>query len=137
MPRQTEFCNHYQAMSEHAVCKAGIAYDKFKGLGFAQRPCFERNGIAPGGCDCAVFPTAEERESRDKELNEYFAKIGKARKAIVDFLGGPWNRGDATASGQITCPACGGVEALQFSRSGYNGHIHAHCHTEGCVAWME
>ena len=30
-----------------------------------------------------------------------------------------------------------GKETLQFSRSGYNGHIHAKCSTDKCVAWME
>lgn len=137
MSRQTEFCNHYQAMSEHAICKAGVLYQDFKGLSFDQRPCFERNGVAPTGCPHAVFPTAEERASRDAEMAERFVRMGNARKAIVEHLGGPWKKGDASARGRIDCPNCGVAEGLGFTRAGYNGHIHAHCITEGCASWME
>lgn len=135
--KTTEFCNHYQAMSDHKECKAGVAYDTFKGLKFDERPCFERNGVAPTGCPLAVFPTPEERAEYEREMNERFAAIGKARQAIVTSLGGPWKRGKAGSQGTITCPVCNGDNALRFTRSGYNGHIHAACKTEGCVRWME
>lgn len=131
----TEFCKHYRAMSEHQSCAAGIPYDRFKGLRFKERPCFEKRGVAPPGCDLAVFPTAEERAEREREMSERFEKIGKARRAIVDHLGGPWKKGAPGATGQLECPVCGGQ--LAFSRSGYNGHVHARCSTEDCVAWME
>lgn len=35
------------------------------------------------------------------------------------------------------CPVCCESNVLQFTRSGYNGHIHAKCATDGCVSWME
>lgn len=134
--RQTEFCNHYRAEAEHATCKKGIAYDKFEGLSFDQNPCFERNGVAPCGCEFAEFPTAEERAERDRQFEIQFANIGKAREAIVSHLG-PWKRGQESDYGAIDCPVCGGKTSLTFSRSGYNGHIHADCVTPGCVSWME
>jgi hypothetical protein len=59
-----------------------------------------------------------------------------ARKAIVEHLGGPWKRGMAGAAGNIPCPVCN-AGRLHFTRAGYNGHVHAHCTTGGCVAWME
>jgi hypothetical protein len=37
--------------------------------------------------------------------------------------------------GQIPCPTCG--MRLAFFVSGYNGHIHAACETQGCVSFME
>lgn len=135
--KHTEFCKHYRAMSEHKTCKIGIEYDSFKGLTFDQTPCFERDGVAPPGCGFAEFPTPEEREATAKEIAEQIAKVGKARIAIVAHLGGPWKRGTPAASGCIDCPACEGEKTLRFSRSGYNGHIHAACTTEGCVSWME
>lgn len=35
----------------------------------------------------------------------------------------------------IECPACKG--RLHLSQAAYNGHVHGHCKTEGCVSWME
>lgn len=35
----------------------------------------------------------------------------------------------------IECPKCKG--RLHLSQSSYNGHVHGHCETEGCVRWME
>lgn len=71
------------------------------------------------------------------EIEEVMANFMKAREAIVSHLGGPWKRGVKGEHGVIDCPVCGKKECLAFSRSGYNGHIHAKCGTEGCVAWME
>lgn len=133
--RRTEFCKHYRAMSDHDTCEKDIAYASFKGLKFEQRPCFEQDGVAPCGCELAEFPTAEEREERNRLMAERFVNIGKARDAIVEHLGGPWKRGIEGSRGQIICPVCEGM--LSFTRSGYNGHIHASCNTTGCVSWME
>jgi hypothetical protein len=88
-------------------------------------------------CESKVYPTAEEMAEDDRQMAERFANIGQAREAIVADCGGPWKRGDGGASGQIDCPVCEGAETLQYSRAGYNGHIHARCATEDCVSWME
>ena len=138
--RTTIFCNHYRAMSDHATCSAGVAYEEFKGQPYEARPCFCKNGVAPPGCELAQFPTAEElaaEEAEEAEMNKRFELIVKARAAIVAHLGGPWKRGTAGASGVIDCPACGAEKSLRFSRAGYNGHVHASCTTAGCVSWME
>lgn len=137
MAKRTEFCKHYRAMSDHDTCEKGVSYDDFKGLTFAQRPCFERDGVAPPGCPLAEFPTAEERRAADEEMAKRFAATMQAREAIVKQLGGPWKRGMNGSAGRIDCPICGVKESLRFTRSGYNGHIHAACGTEGCVSWME
>jgi hypothetical protein len=74
----------------------------------------------------------------DNVKNSKYYNIGTARAAIVDNLGGPWSRQNRKGgSGVIDCPVCGGKETLKFSRASYNGHIHARCTTENCVAWME
>lgn len=135
--KETEFCKHYRAMSDHNTCEKDVAYDTFKGLKFDERPCFERNGVAPPGCALAEFPTAEERAEREREFAKRLEGIGNARQAIVAHLGGPWKKGTPGASGTINCPVCGGDATLRFSRAGYNGHIHAACKTDGCVRWME
>lgn len=137
MSKHSEFCKHYRAMSEHATCEKGVAYDDFKGLKFEERPCFERDGVAPPGCALAEFHTKEEREQRKREMMARFAQIGTARAAIVEHLGGPWRDGhDSGKHGVIECPVCKSGQ-LRFTRSGYNGHIHAGCTTPGCVAWIE
>lgn len=137
MARNTIFCNHYRAMSEHDTCEAGIAYDTFKGLKFEQRPCFMRKGVCPGGCDKAVFPTPEEIAAQDAEFAKRFDNTMNARQAIVASLGGPWKKGTPSTKGVIDCPVCGAEKSLNFSRAGYNGHIHASCNTDDCVCWME
>ncbi len=136
--RRTIFCNHYRAMSEHKTCNAGVEYATFQGVSFENRPCFCRNGKEPNsGCSLAQFPTAEELAAEDAEIEQRCQEIGKARQAIVAHLGGPWKKGTPGAIGRIDCPVCDGKQSLRFSRAGYNGHIHAHCSTEGCVSWME
>lgn len=133
------FCNHYRAMAKFDTCVAGVRYDSFGQMPFNQRPCFRKDASEPVrcGCDLVQFPTAEEVAEADAWIEERFARTGKAREAIVEFCGGPWKRGDGGMSGTIDCPCCGAKDSLAFSRSGYNGHIHAACKTDDCVNWME
>ena len=134
--RQTVFCNHYRAMSEHETCSAGVAYDSMKGMAWETRPCFSKPGDAPKpGCDLVQLPTPEELAADEAEMRERLEKIGKARQAIVSACGGPWKKGKPSIVGAIDCPNCGGK--LNYSRAGYNGHVHARCATPGCVSWME
>jgi hypothetical protein len=136
----TTFCEHYRAMSEHATCEAGVPYEQFRGLTHDERPCFIRDGDPgrnAGKCDKFLAATPEQIAERKRLLAERFERVGKARAAIVAHLGGPWKKGTHGAGGVIDCPACGGKETLRFSRSGYNGHIHAGCTTADCVRWME
>ena len=137
MARYTIFCKHFRSMMDHETCEAGIAYETFKGLSHDKRPCFMRRGVACGGCDKAEFPTPEEVAAEDAEMEKRFVGTMKARAAIVEFLGGPWEEGRPGSSGIMDCPVCNGDRTLSFSRSGYNGHIHAACRTKDCVSWME
>lgn len=131
------WCIHYRAMSEHDTCEAGVLYDSLKHLALAKRPCFRDKGeaIRPG-CDKVEYPTTEQEAAYEAEMQQRFKNITDARTAIVDHLGGPWKKGMGGTGGAIDCPVCK-TGQLKFSRSGYNGHIHAACTTEGCVAWME
>jgi hypothetical protein len=135
--RQTIFCKSFQSMSEHGECKAGVCYEKLKGIPLKERPCFMSGKTlkAPGGCDLAEFPTKEEIETEDAEFAKRFEDVGKARAAIVAHLG-PWKKG-VGGRGRIDCPVCNQRLSLAFSQAGMNGHIHARCDTQGCVAWIE
>ena len=132
------WCKHYRGMHEKTTCEAGVVFKELTGYAtkgfFDACPCFGPNGLQ---CEKAEYPTAEEMAAHDAEMNKRFENIGKARQAIVEHLGGQWKRGMDGAQGRIDCPVCAGKQSLQFSRSGYNGHIHAACTTDGCVSWME
>lgn len=131
------WCKHYRGMHEKEACEAGVRFQELPGYGakgfMDTCPCFGPSEI----CDKASYPTADELAAREVEIKLRFEKVGKARTAIVESLGGPWKRGTQGASGAIDCPVCSGENSLRFSRAGYNGHIHAACTTEDCVRWME
>lgn len=142
--RMTIYCNHYRAMSPHKTCNAGVEYATLDGHGqpgfFDKCPCFWRRGKGaeqPTTCPKAAYPTDAEIAADEAVSRKSFERIGTAREAIVKFLGGSWKRGMPGAGGKIDCPVCSSKQALHFTRSGYNGHIHAKCLTDKCVAWME
>lgn len=120
-------------------------------------PCFKAEHGLTDGCSKCRFPTPEEIKAHDEECTGHVAKMFKARAAILDELKRRALAGDAkvkpldpnckhrwhgtpshyySGSGEMACPVCNGGK-LQYSRSGYNGHVHARCSTADCVAWME
>jgi hypothetical protein len=127
--------------------------------GKTAHPCFKNlQGIAPRCAKCH-YPTPEEIKAHRTEIDSYIDRVGVARKAILDELqrrfdiGHPsveriaWPSRDSmchekglkdfiVGAGTMRCPICG-TGTLGYSRAGYNGHIHAKCSTNGCVAWME
>lgn len=125
-------CLHFTGLFRQTHCKAGVCYDEVKDTSTRpyRFPCFADNGISRT-CPHAQFPTAEEAAAEKRRSDERHARVSKARAAIVEHTIG--KRGVA---GTIPCPCCEGG-TLRFSVSGYNGHIHARCSTEGCAWWME
>lgn len=134
-----EFCKHYRGMFQKDRCEAGVAFADLPNHGTKwfhdSCPCFGPN--QSGDCASKEYPTAEEIEAREQEIAKLFAGTMLARSAIVEHLGGPWKKGMDGSSGVIDCPVCKGEGTLQFSRAGYNGHVHARCKTEDCVSWVE
>ena len=92
-------------------------------------PCHAENGIDT--CPKREYPTAEEVERNDTEINKIITASMKARKAIkaIDHPKG------ANAAGSVECPMCGGV--LRYTIAGCNGHVWAACETADCIRWME
>lgn len=84
-------------------------------------------------CSCAKqdFPTPEEIKANKEESDMLMSRFFTARQAIVTATDG--KRG---VSGEIECPICKAGK-LRYSVASLNGHIHAGCTTENCVAWME
>lgn len=131
---RNNWCKNYRAMHGNVTCNAGVAFETLKGLKFdGEHPCFNR---CPDKCPSAVYRTDEEIAAEEADFRQRLTNTVTARKAIVDHCGGPWKKGMPGSSGEIPCPVCT-IGKLRFSRSGYNGHIHAGCTTDGCVCWMQ
>jgi hypothetical protein len=89
---------------------------------------------------------------------DHSKNITKARRAILEDLKTRYASGDKmvkpnsqwsspygeedkgtnyfSGSGEMKCPICEDGK-LRYSRSGYNGHVHAACTKNTCVRWME
>ncbi len=75
----------------------------------------------------------EEREQATKRLIQ---NIGAARAAIFAHIEARGKKGQDDA-GALNCPCCEGGDLSYRYAGSYNGHVHARCSTDGCVAWME
>lgn len=138
-------CKHFNG-TKNAVCDAGVKYEDVelgKGTPKYSLPCIKSTSVSRivrnelgAKCDKCLMPTQEELDAEELEHKKHMEDTMKVRAAIVMHLGGPWKRGDAGKSGSIDCPICQKSKVL-FSRAGCNGHINAHCGTDGCVSWME
>lgn len=82
--------------------------------------------------------------ARDAILNELYRRFhanDKSVKALdLDNAHHWWQptkqKNCFTGAGEMECPVCK-TGKLRYSRAAYNGHVHARCSTDGCVAWME
>lgn len=134
-------CVHFNGIGND-YCMAGINYKTLAGEpeeGYIRRlPCLAKYaGDDAVKCEAREEPTSEAVANWAAEIVKRFDDTVKARTAIVNHLG-RWKKGTGmNGHGSIQCPVCKGIDSLRFSRAGWNGHIHAHCQTAGCVSWME
>ena len=133
------WCIHYRGISDGrggtvTSCEAGVEYSTFAG-NFHRQPCFLNKGQSkPDALPCEHLrrPTTKEINLHEIWLEERLNKMATVMTAIL-----PWrqkHKGRSHAE-TIECPACKGQ--LRLSIAAYNGHVHGHCSTEGCVSWME
>lgn len=134
-------CRHFTGITAK-VCEAGINYQAFRDLPESQKgmgiclPCIGELGCTVT-CDKFEPYTKEELDAQDKAIQDSIKGFTVARPAIIeecDRLG--FKKGVKGISGKIPCPVCEKGD-LHFSRSSYNGHVHAKCTTANCMAWME
>jgi hypothetical protein len=135
-------CIHYRSPSAgggrpgHDTCEAGVDYASFHGVKFDRRPCF----LDTGGCSkpdaiaCEHLrpPSPEEIAAHETWIKGRMSQLGVVMAGIY-----AWrikHKGKSHAE-IVECPACKGQ--LSLSISAYNGHVHGHCRTAGCVSWME
>lgn len=113
-------CKHFNGILEK-TCRMGIEYPDVDDRPFKTWPC---NQISGGNCPKADFPTKEEVQREDDEIETY---ISRALKIARQIPPGP--------SGTLDCQICG--KKIQWSRSPRNNHLHAKCETDGCFQIMQ
>jgi hypothetical protein len=135
------WCIHYRAPGGylgkgHDTCEAGVRFEIWRGIGHDKQPCFlDKAGKSKPDalvCEHLRRPTPQEIEEHEKWADARMNTMIVVMTAIQ-----PWRakHKDKSASEVIECPACKG--RLRLSIAACNGHVHAHCETEGCVSWME
>jgi len=128
--RAMQKCVHFTGIL-NKTCKVGVCYrDVFD---IKNMPCLGESPMRTlplATCEKKKLPTREDVEKDIDERGKSFKNTMVVRKAIVARIGETKQN-----TGTLTCPICesGTVAYVRHS----NGHIHARCSTDGCVAWME
>jgi hypothetical protein len=137
------WCIHYRynsrrKASEPDTCEAGVDYATFRNdrKNLLHQPCFltKTGESKPDALPCEHLrrPTPEEIAAHECWLNSRMQLQATVMAGIA-----PWRAAHKgkSASEVVECPACKG--RLHLSIAAYNGHVHGHCETQGCVSWME
>ena len=124
-----DWCKHYNG-TVNAACKAGVNYDAIKDVSSIPYRwiCTDPQSTVP--CDLCVRRTPEEIRERKEYLLDRLKHMDAAFAKIR-----PFRQRGKTTTGVIECPKCKG--RLHYSISGYNGHIHGKCETDGCLSWIQ
>ena len=124
-------CRHFNGI-QHKVCEAGVSYDSLprNERGGLVLPCIQPE--CQFTCDKYEEPTPEEIAADEEWMRQRMEMHEKVAVVVAPIRKEYKGR---SGRGTITCPCCGGN--LHWSISGYNGHMHGRCETEGCISWME
>lgn len=126
-------CKYFNGV-QHSDCKAGIRYDDLpRENGRRLLPCL---GDCPASnCRKHELTTREEAESRADAVETSIARSVAGLNAVCeDAEKQGFSKGNG-GEGSVECPICNGT--IRYTVSGYNGHRHAACSTDGCVAFIE
>lgn len=150
MQKYARHCIHFNGI-QHDQCEAGVTYLRSGDDGFV---CFGE----VSGCDKYQAKGIDAVKQEFAAADAFCDKVTLAREAILNelrrrFKEGPasdgvtaprdthrWNNKPQAnyfcGQGKMVCPICK-TGTLHYSRVEYNGHVHARCSTDKCVAWME
>lgn len=122
----------------HDECRAGVKYDDVQVAGKGL-PCIRGTKPFDRGeslqCDKRRWHTDEEIRQRVAESDASMERFMLAMAVIhADMEQHGYGKGNGGIS-EVICPNCS--KTLRYSVAGYNGHIHARCETDGCVAFMQ
>lgn len=133
-------CTHFNGLGDDGKsCRAGVVYLTVMSRdpaskGFCRYPCFREGEGIP--CDKRHFPTADEVAAEVAEHEEGWEQLELGINAATeDAKKQGFKRGNG-GMGVVPCPVCKTGD-LHYSVSGYNGHMHGRCSTNGCVSWMQ
>lgn len=137
------YCEHYRP-------KPGSVFHDYctLGCGASERMDAGRQAGEPNMTPCIgghkakdVLALCPKWQRRTREAGEQYADgVGESlsRMAVVMPVVSQWRVKPKPKQDRrevIECPQCKG--RLHLSQSSYNGHVHGHCETKGCVSWME
>ena len=119
-------------MHKKDACDAGVAFNTLpKG---PLCPCFsdERSDDKrKESCPKYEPRTAEEIAAREADIRKAVERITKSNPWVCEMK--KKFRGKGVQAG--VCPICSA--SIQFSVSGYNGHMHCACSTKDCLNFIE
>lgn len=125
------WCKHFTGISDKC-CKKGIAYESVRDSSEAgpyRWPCLKDTGCKTT-CALVEFPTQAEADAHEREWQEHskhtFTMMTEILKASEKLK---------KSTGYIICTKCG--KRVGWSKSNYNGHIHAACETPNCFSVMQ
>lgn len=127
-------CRHYSyegGMKGGPRCAAGVDMT----APGSTRPCMPLDGKAPA-CDKREEFTQPEREAWAAYRADSMIRMSKIMPLVPGSSRDRKNRPEWGKRGSFDCPGCG-EGAVHWSRSPYNGHVHAACTTPNCFAVME
>lgn len=139
------YCTHYQPRRE-----TGMADDYcLLGCGASELMKAARDAGEPNMTPCIgghttpnvlkLCPKWERRsmehaEKRADSIEKMFRRMDVVGPVVAKWR--TWTKTNRVAKQEvIECPACKG--RLHLSQAAYNGHVHGHCETQGCVSWIE
>jgi hypothetical protein len=129
-------CVHFTGTANDA-CKVGVKYETFRKspAGGLRMPCL-RDIHDPMPCDKLEWPSDEYVANRLAASKASMERVTKALAAIAEDAAVLGLRKGNGGIGEVVCPVCK-KGTLQYSVASYNGHIHARCTKDGCVAFMQ
>lgn len=136
--REMRACQHFKGLIR-STCEIGVEYSKVASLplsGFGRKvyPCIDEEARA--NCSQCKLQTRAEAEAiviaREVESKKSFTAIRMAHEDAAQRGLGKGRGG----SGDVACAKCGSGR-IRYAVAALNGHMHGHCSTPGCLAWME
>lgn len=146
-------CVHFTGCRDRtSACKVGIVYNEAfntppsPGM-FLRMPCvnfttrFGKGDLVPlDRGEHSAMPCDQYQEPSEQELAQYEAEREASHQRLVAGLkvAGAWRvmpKPQTDRTEVVECPICAG--RLHLFQSSYNGHVHGHCETHGCLRWME
>ena len=138
-------CTHFTGVGT-MKCEAGVVYESVRlahpSISYRRRdssavytktsslPCHASMNLGGATCALRCAPTPKEVAEQEAKTQGEITSVMEAMKRVREAT-----NGERGVQGSVECPRCS--RPLHFSVASSNGHTHAKCSTNGCLAWME